>query len=153
LCGCDGVTYVGIEAACMAGVRVNLRPGACGESVMLGGAGSGGSVVTITYCGADGQCPSGEHCCTRTGECFDPDKPALCDLPPTGTNRGCYTDADCYFGVCVGEGCDGPGGCLSVGGSCSSVLNPVCGCDGQTYTNAECARNEGMRIASSGACM
>lgn len=151
VCGCDGVTYVGMEAACAAGVRISSSRSACGESQTLGGAGVGGSIVTITYCGTDTQCPSGQQCCARTGECFDPAKPALCDEPPIGT-RGCYTDADCYYGQCLGAGCEGPGSCVQTGSQCSSVLNPVCGCDGQTYTNAECATAEGVRIASEGNC-
>lgn len=154
VCGCDGVTYRGVEAACAAGVRVSSTGGGCGERQTLGGGGSGGSIVTITYCGADSQCPSGDRCCARTGECFDPTKPALCDPPVSGGFRGCYTDADCYYGVCIGEGCEGPGACDDGSSSgCSSVLSPVCGCDGQTYTNAGCAHAEGMRIASNGACM
>jgi hypothetical protein len=153
VCGCDGVSYVGIGAACAAGVRVASSRAGCGEMQTLGGGGSGGAIVTITYCGTDAQCPSGQQCCTRSGECFDPEKPALCDPPPAGTSRGCYSDADCYDGICVGVGCEGPGGCHSVGGSCPSVLAPVCGCDGQTYTNAECAMSEGIRIASVGECL
>jgi hypothetical protein len=153
LCGCDGVTYVGGQDACAAGVRVATMNGGCGENQTLGGGGAGGSVVTITYCGHDAQCPPGDVCCARTGECFDPDRPALCDQPESSESyRGCYTNADCYYGSCIGAGCEGPGGCRDPGGPCSPVLRPVCGCDGQTYTNAECAESAGMRVASEGEC-
>jgi hypothetical protein len=35
---------------------------------------------------------------------------------------------------------------------CGIRLEPVCGCNGVTYTSAACAYADGVRIASEGEC-
>jgi hypothetical protein len=146
ICGCDGNTYPDQQTACLAGTTAIFR-GACGQSMETGGGGSGPGgelpVRVITPCATDAHCPDGEACCPRYN-----------DAPP-GTSRPCTSDEHCEAGqYCLGEGCSGPGGCMSFGseGDCGVTLEPVCGCDGTTYTSAACASTRGVRIESDGMC-
>ena len=150
-CGCDGRTYPNIQTACFYGVRTS-NMGACGSEQLIGGGGrSGGRKLTL--CGADSQCPDGQSCCALTGLCYEKADAALCAYPPEGTSRACLTNADCFTEdeFCDGAGCTGPGGCKRYG-ACGALLKPVCGCDRQTYVNAECASSKGVRVASDGEC-
>lgn len=36
--------------------------------------------------------------------------------------------------------------------ACTGVIDPVCGCDGQTYTNPSCAAVQGVVVKTKGAC-
>ncbi|HVU06164.1 MAG TPA: hypothetical protein VHE30_30645 [Polyangiaceae bacterium] len=151
-CGCDGKTYADVQSACNAGVRVAAM-GECGKEALLGGGGSSAG-LKVVLCGADTQCPSGQTCCSLLGYCLDAAHVPLCVPPPPGATRACLTDADCYLDgeFCDGEGCEGPGGCVTKSGSCGPTLNAVCGCDAQTYLNADCAKSVGVRIAFTGTC-
>lgn len=155
-CGCDGNTYTSGRSACSAGVRVNgFHHGGCGDAyiVVAGGTSMG---VTVTACGDDSQCPSGQRCCAITGLCYDPAQTGACAMPPAGTWFPCAGDAICSivpYSYCQGVGCGTPGGCVSAFGSnCGIVLDPVCGCDGTTYTSADCAAKSAVRVAHTGPC-
>ncbi len=157
-CGCDGITYPNVQTACVFGVRT-VWNAACGKVHLLGGGGAGGEADApaspIVPCGSHGQCPSGQSCCFLTGECYDTDKPLYCDEPLKEGYRACLKDADCLWwdDFCMGQGCEGPGVCTSLGSvECTGRWDPVCGCDGHTYQNADCAVSEGVRLASQGEC-
>ena len=167
VCGCDGNTYPDKQTACLAQASlVDLSLGGCGETVMEGGGGLGGTsggggpgddiVRVFTACGHDAQCPDGELCCARTNRCYSEDTPYLCEEPPEGTNAPCLADTDCRLReYCWGESCDGPGGCVGVGDAaedCGVTLDPVCGCDGTSYTSAACADERAVRVAHEGEC-
>jgi hypothetical protein len=156
-CGCDGNTYPDQQTACLAGAHAFLL-GACGEptpSGAGGGAGSGGGTPRVKIpCGHSDQCPADQVCCPRFGVCMI-DDPELCAEPPPGASRPCKTNEHCeYYEYCLGDGCDGPGGCVFLGsqGDCGVRLEPVCGCNGVSYTSAACASTEGVRVASDGQC-
>ena len=107
----------------------------------------------MTGCGSAEMCPSGMGCCAITGVCYDPTQPALCALPPEGTDYPCVSDEQCVdLGYCQGPGCGIPGGCAQSKGECTSEVAEVCGCDGKTYLNAGCADVEHVRVASEGPC-
>jgi hypothetical protein len=156
VCGCDGNTYPYPEAACHAGVN-GLHAGVgCGEPAMEGGAGSS-SIPQRTFipCGHDGQCPPGDFCCTIDSRCHVERDREICVPPPTGTRFACRTTADCGDReYCSGEGCDALGGCTTIGseGDCGVIIDTVCGCDGVTYTSADCAASRGIRIDYEGEC-
>lgn len=158
LCGCDGNTYPDVQTACLAGANAPQH-GACGTPVETGGGGSGAGgelpVIVRTPCATTTQCPDGQTCCPRYGFCLTDDDPYLCGDAPAGTSRPCTADEHCDPGqYCLGDGCEGPGGCVSPGsqGDCGVRLEPVCGCNGVSYTSAACASTEYTRVASEGAC-
>ena len=152
MCGCDGVTYPDVQTACAVGVTI-VGPGECGKPQVIGAGGSSAG-KTVTYCATAAQCAAGEACCSITGQCHDASEPALCAFPPEGTTFPCVDDSQCYEGYeyCHGDGCSGPGGCKAIPSTCSGELEPVCGCDGQSYVNAGCAAAAGVRVDHPGEC-
>jgi hypothetical protein len=157
LCGCDGNTYPDIQTACRAGVNAVVSGAGCGETKMEGGAGASSIPPrTFTACGHDAHCPDGTFCCTLTSRCYAEADRDVCILPPSGTRTACRTNEHCGDReYCTGEGCDAPGGCVSMGsgpGDCGVTLEPVCGCDGVSYTSAACADQEGVRVDHEGEC-
>lgn len=73
------------------------------------------------------------------------------------TNGGdaCRTNADCggneYCGKPEGQ-CDSEGRCQDRPEVCTQIFDPVCGCDGETYSNACEAAAAGVNVASQGEC-
>ena len=158
VCGCDGNTYPNVQTACRAGVNA-VGPGGsgCGEMNTEGGAGSSSiGPRPYTTCGHDAQCPAGSFCCTLNARCYVEADRDICVLPPPGTRIACKTSENCGDNeYCRGEGCDEPGGCVFMGsgpGDCGVTLEPVCGCNGTTYTSAACADQEGIRVDHDGEC-
>lgn len=182
VCGCDGRDYASICAAERAGVRVSRAAmlgrqhpeGArCGEIVRTsppavscldatGRCTEGETCVAeidrciygtpFVTCGSDAHCGDGQRCCTLTGTCMDAACEDCCRAPEVGFFP-CREQVDClpFGGKCAGYGCDGTIGCVE-GRDCGGELEPVCLCDGRTYTSECQALSEGLRIASEGEC-
>jgi hypothetical protein len=84
--------------------------------------------------GAGGSAGSGATCGTRSaGPCADG---SYCEFP---------SGADCGRS-------DRPGRCKAKPGACTFELNPVCGCDGNTYSNPCAAASAGVSVESQGEC-
>ena len=155
VCGCDGNTYPDIQTACRAGARVTHMGGGCGDTVQLGGGSGGGPSRQATLCGSDANCPADQLCCGITGMCFPASDPMQCRTAPEGTRAPCTSDRQCLPSeYCFGPGCNAPGGCVPLNsqGDCGVTLEPVCGCDGTTYTSAACASSVGVRVSTEGEC-
>jgi hypothetical protein len=154
-CGCDGNTYASIQEACVAGVRV-AGIGACGVPQQSGAS-------KFTLCGTDSQCGAEQKCCPLTGKCFSGADPWRCELDSTGVVLDCASNDECNSGAGGsggsnrarrGSGCGTPGLCQAKPntGQCGGQLEPVCGCDGKSYTNECWARAAGARVGANGQC-
>ncbi len=69
----------------------------------------------------------------------------------------CTTNSDCSDGQYCNkdtatQGCRGVGTCVAKPELCPQVVNYVCGCDGETYTNSCFSSGAGVNILSEGKC-
>lgn len=139
---CDLGAVDGCEVADGAGV-CRTMPEICTE-------------VFAPVCGCDGQTYANSCFAAgagasvlHEGECGQPE-PAVC-----GGFAGLQCDADEFCSYPASEGCgfaDGLGTCAPKPEACIQVFDPVCGCDGQTYSNACMANAAGVSVVSTGAC-
>lgn len=162
VCGVNGFTYSNACYASVAGVEVAYE-GPClggpGGPVALSG--SGQSCITLwdPVCGVNGV--------TYSNECFanlagveiahkgpcggGPGGPVIIGLGDLEAQKGCLCPANHYCHTPPGE-CDAEPVCKPRPEACLDVWIPVCGCDGQTYSNECYAAAAGVSVAFHDTC-
>ena len=172
VCGCDGRAYSNACIAALAGVNVNYEGecvvGACSSNEQCGG---------DEYCSMPtGNCDGRGTCRTRPAACIQLWDPVCgcdgrtysndCFAAMAGINvdhsgecepvtTPCRANADCerdnYCAKDAGD-CGGEGACQPRPQICPDVWDPVCGCDGATYSNACYAARAGVNVDYAGQC-
>ena len=177
VCACDGRTYPSLCAAENDGVRVAVvarvggecgtslpptdgggcreRPCPDGEECRDGTCVASGATPLIA-CGVGTECPDGMECCDVSGVCVELSCETCCREPDPGGLLACESEAHClalgFDAFCDGPGCAGSGSCIYPPSSCDGVFEPVCGCDGRSYSNACGAQTERVRVETESEC-
>jgi hypothetical protein len=171
VCGCDGVTYANACYAAQAAVSIDY-PGAC-----VGGCLDNDDCPPDEYCVKPlGDCDGAGRCIDRLPDLvqcltiWDPvcgcdgvtyanacyAAQAAVSIDHLGECvEGCRDNADCsvdtYCNKDTGD-CDGVGACAAYPMLCQNIWIPVCGCNGQTYSNGCYAHRAGINVAYEGEC-
>jgi hypothetical protein len=172
VCGCDEQTYDNACFAAAAGVNV-AHFGPCEKTSTCANSGQcppGFYCQTpVGQCGGPGQCvPMPVVCpaifnpvCGCDGQTYGNACAAaaagvnVAHFGPCAPKAACGNDAECppgfYCRTPFGD-CGGQGACAPMPEFCTLILNPVCGCDGQTYGNPCLAAAAGVNVAHAGPC-
>ena len=177
VCGCDGTTYnFVLRRRCRRG---RSGRGACPAGAACGGA-AGGTCDSGEFCKpADGDCAAGaagictlvplilpqisapvcgcdgvtyDNACLAAAASTGVSSTGACELVCGGASGvTCPTDQFCKK---ADGSCDAAaeGICQLTPTDCPAVVDPVCGCDGITYSNPCLADAAGVTIAHAGPC-
>ena len=72
--------------------------------------------------------------------------------PVDAGTAGCNCSRTEYCQYAAPLSCGGPGQCVARPGGCTRILDPVCGCDGNDYSNECVANRAGFDIDYRGRC-
>jgi hypothetical protein len=142
-----------------------------GGATGAGRGGNGGSAAGAGGGACDLQCPDGQRCELVQVTCIQAPCNPVPECVPTGNGqagagsgdegdtcgtRGTGSCADGFYckfpsGANCGRS-DAGGKCEQKPGGCTFELNPVCGCDGETYSNPCAAAAAGVSVETEGEC-
>lgn len=159
LCGCPfGLPgdSCGIDTGCIPGTFCKFEDGRCDASAP--------ATCTIIprqcpllyapICGCDGHTYGNE--CEASGAGVSIDHAGACDSNGSvcGGLQGleCDTGEFCNFDDADCGAADQTGICEPIPEACTEIFAPVCGCDGETYSNDCFAHAAGVSVASQGEC-
>jgi Kazal-type serine protease inhibitor-like protein len=135
------------KAACGAADQTGVctpKPQACPE-------------IYAPVCACDGQTYS--NACDAAGKGSSVLHTGACEEPSSGTTCGglkpvaCAKSEFCSYPIesKCGSG-DQTGTCTRLPEACDAIYDPVCGCDGETYSSACSAALKGISVLHSGTC-
>ncbi len=180
VCGCDLVEYANACLAHATSTNVT-HPGSCsianacisaadcepdffcqqdgtcdgiGDCTSITAAGSCGAPGPLDHpvCGCDGQTYQ-SYCLAREAGVSIWNLNQICE----GFTRPCQANSDCnadeYCGRELGT-CDGSGFCRAVPDNCAEMqlYDPVCGCDGNSYSSICMAHQDAINVVAIGPC-
>jgi len=143
VCGCDGKTHSNPCRIAQAGVNINYI-GECSKK----------NSSSPTPTASRGTSPAPTSTPSRPTPTPDDDDD---DDDDVNTNRLiCSDDAECPADddFCYKETCNAPQGVCTKNTEivCTSVIQPVCGCDGKTYSHGCKALTAGVNVDHQGSC-